>query len=302
MLLSSFFYPMSRYLCSVFSPATLIAWHVLRSAAIEDACLASMFVCCRGSRRRGAGAFPHIAIEKCRFFRNGTLKRAPYTVTHDSSRLIGSGMDQPLAVPHGRTTAARPDRSNALAASGYTSWDAISESLLRARADARAPSARSVRSQRTQDSRHGLQNAHHRGPASESGTSLASSGTVSSRYSSSLVSSRHAHGRAEDRDGWRKSERSRTSDSAFRRGARFLQKSETLRAYALVLTLLGIVLVKWCVGLGGYSGKLCRALFPSRKERQSADQLSRNRQAVSPRHCEGISKRSATGSPLRHRG
>lgn len=180
-------------------------------------------------------------------------------MTHDSSRLIGSGMDQPLAVPHGRTTAARPDRSNALAASGYTSWDAISESLLRARADARAPSARSVRSQRTQDSRHGLQNAHHRGPASESGTSLASSGTVSSRYSS-----RHAYGRSEDRDERQKSGQSRTSDAAFRRCARFLQKSETLRPHALVLTLLGIVLVKWCVGLGGYSGKLCRALFPDR--------------------------------------
>jgi hypothetical protein len=35
------------------------------------------------------------------------------------------------------STAARPDRSHSLAASGYTSWDAISESLLRARADAR---------------------------------------------------------------------------------------------------------------------------------------------------------------------
>lgn len=171
-------------------------------------------------------------------------------------------MDHSQAFPHSRTTAARPDRSHSLAASGYTSWDAISESLLRARADARAPSARSVRSQRTQDSRHGLQNAHLRGPASESGTSLASSGTVSSRYSSRLVSSKHAHGRSEDRDERQKSARSRTSDSAFRRGARFLQKSEILRPYALVLTLLGIVLVKWCVGLGGYSGELCRALFP----------------------------------------
>ena len=180
-------------------------------------------------------------------------------------------MDYSQVFPHGRTTAARPDRSHSLAASGYTSWDAISESLLRARADARAPSARSVRSQQTQDSRHGLQNAHLRGPASESGTSLASSGTVSSRYSSSPVSSRHAHGRSEDHDARQKSERSRTSDSAFRRGARFLQKSEALRPYALVLTLLGIVLVKWCVGLGGYSGKLCPALFPCRKECQVSD-------------------------------
>ncbi|GAA5869494.1 hypothetical protein JCM3774_001467 [Rhodotorula dairenensis] len=37
---------------------------------------------------------------------------------------------------------------------------------------------------------------------------------------------------------------------------KLLQKSETLRPYALSITLFGIVLVKWAVGLGGYSGRL----------------------------------------------
>ncbi|GAA5985468.1 hypothetical protein JCM10908_006987 [Rhodotorula pacifica] len=140
---------------------------------------------------------------------------------------------------------------------GSTTWDAISESLLRARAEARVPSARSVRSQRTQDSRHGpKKDDDFRGPASESGRSLASSTGLSSRYSASLAGSRRKYDDAGGPEARRSTERRQRQDSALRRGVRFLQKSETLRPYALVLALVVIVLVKWVVGLGGYSGRL----------------------------------------------
>lgn len=167
-----------------------------------------------------------------------------------------SGTRQSLDTPGtGRSFSGRPGNLAAVA-TGQATWDAVSDSLLRARVDGRVPSTRSVRSQRTQESRYGLKEGDHRGPASESGISLVSSNGLSSRYNPRQTASRHACEPSGIHDRRQGGERSQAHPSAFRRAARALQKSETLRPYALSVTLLAIVLVKWAVGLGGYSGGL----------------------------------------------
>ncbi|GAA5911465.1 hypothetical protein JCM6882_005009 [Rhodosporidiobolus microsporus] len=156
-----------------------------------------------------------------------------------------------------------------------------SESLLRARTAARTPSAaHSLHSHQSRTStrdRDGAGGAGTRSQgqgqgwdtASESGMSVLSAFAPDAARAREDRERRRAERRLRrreerhqeeerlsegTRDEKSRSKRDDPTDSPLRRWARWTLDQPQLKPWALVLAVVGVVLVKWCVGLGGYSG------------------------------------------------
>ncbi|GJN94359.1 hypothetical protein Rhopal_007433-T1 [Rhodotorula paludigena] len=139
-------------------------------------------------------------------------------------------------------------------------WSSVSDSLLRARVQARNPSHHSAVSLHSHDSRahrssHGnpLAGGRHWDSASESGLSVLSA--LPTREDRQARAARKTLAREQrQRDKEAAAKAADATDSPLRRWARWLVEQPALTRYSLVLCLALVVLVKWCAGLGGYSG------------------------------------------------
>lgn len=144
------------------------------------------------------------------------------------------------------------------AAAKVDPWAAISESLLQARAQARAPSAQSVRSFRTQDSRAPRRRADDRpdpDATSEAGFSFASSFDESVYGQGDRGLARGDRGPLQPASVPDYSRRLSRSSSVLRRLTSFLVRSAKSEKYAWWTAVVAVVFIKWCIGFGGYSGE-----------------------------------------------
>ncbi|GAA5942645.1 hypothetical protein JCM10213_005931 [Rhodosporidiobolus nylandii] len=130
--------------------------------------------------------------------------------------------------------------------------------LLRARTQARTPSAAHSNASRTsRRSRLGAEDT-----ASESGMSVLSA-FAPQDYEAEKARRKAAREKRRAERAARELEKtvdgeakgkSEVTDSPLRRWSRWVSEQPALRPYAVVVAVLAVVLVKWCVGLGGYSG------------------------------------------------